>query len=179
MSFLPSNYEAPAGNSSANYFKFTKGENRFRILGSAIVGELYFNNSKKPVRKRVGERIDINDVGVNGIKHFWAFPVLNVSTGTIQIMEITQKTIMSAIKNLEDNPDWGDLTTYDIIVTRTGDDKETTRYTVMPTPKKALDPGVAQYFKDMNINLKALYDGGDPFAATTVNEDVNPNDLPF
>jgi hypothetical protein len=41
----------------------------------------------------------------------------------------------------------------------------------MPAPKEKLDPGITQLYKDMNINLEALFTGDDPFAPAKVSKD--------
>jgi hypothetical protein len=48
--FLPTNYEVPV--SDGNYMKLKIGENRFRVLSSAIVGYEYWTKDNKPVRSR-------------------------------------------------------------------------------------------------------------------------------
>ena len=67
---------------------------------------------------------------------------------------------------------------------RTGEDLET-EYSVIPSPKKKLDPEIAKTFKEMTINLDALYSGENPFEASPKMDDpdgdtvVDPEDLPF
>src|SRR6266568_8756190 len=122
--FLPTGYEVP--KSPSNYMRFEDGENTFRVLSSAIVGFEYWNTDKKPVRfKEAPEDMPANIQVKNGvatkIKPFWAFVVWNYEDKMIQILEITQKTIMVAIKSLVENKKWGSPKGYDITVTRTGE----------------------------------------------------------
>lgn len=170
MTFLPENYELP--ESVGNYMRFEKGANKFRILDKAVIGyegwKTQEDGSKKPVRKRQGEAINVDEVDKEDeIKHFWAFPVYNYQEEKVQILEITQKGIMKEIRALERSKDWGSPLEYDITVTRTGDKLET-RYTVQPSPPKKLDPAITKYYKDLKINLDALFDNEDPFADSKV-----------
>jgi hypothetical protein len=87
----------------------------------------------------------------------------------VQILEITQKTIMNAINALVKSEDWGDPKEYDILITKDGEGKDT-EYHVMPSPKKPADPGVVKFYKDMDIKLDRLYDGEDPFAPDSKKE---------
>lgn len=180
-SFLPTGYTAP--KASGNYFKLEKGENRFRILSSAIIGYEYWTVDKKPVRSRTpfngtpqdAKLEDVKDQQGNVIrrefrpKHFWAFVVWNYAESKIQVMEITQTTIMSAIEALVKNPKWGKPQGYDIVVTATGDgfDRE---YSTVPEPHT--DAPTADI---SNIYLEQLFDGGDPFNATTSDGSPMPN----
>lgn len=171
--FLPSDYKAPA---QSNYLKFADGDNTFRILSAAVVGMEFWKTEvvdgkevRRPVRKHQGEQVDISELEVNKStgdldmpKHFWAFVVLNKGTGDIQVLEITQKGIQKAIRALVESPKWGDPKTYDITVTKTGKGMDT-EYSVMPNPKEALEDGVMETYKGMNIKLEALFDGKDPF----------------
>src|SRR5690349_12062852 len=97
--FLPENYKIP--QSGGAYMKFQPGLNSIRILSSAIVGYEYFTKENKPVRQQEAfEEVpaDIKDGGK--IKPFWAFAVWNYQAKQIQILELTQKSIMTSIKAL-------------------------------------------------------------------------------
>lgn len=165
MSFLPDKYEIP--DSSTGYMKFKQGENKFRVLSSAIIGwETWTeeDGKRKPLRRKMDNPFSTDVVDdPTQIKHFWAFVVWNYNEEKVQILEITQKGIMKSIKALTSDEDWGDPKTYDIVVTREGEGLET-EYQVNPKPKKELDKGITQFYKDLNIDLDALYDGNDPFA---------------
>ena len=163
--FLPKDYEVP--ESPSKYFKFVKGENRFRFLARPIVGNEYWVDEagkRKPVRKRIGEDTDLNEVDSDDqVKHFWAMPVYNYQLKMIQILEITQKSILKELHLLAKDEDWGSPLGYDVVVTKTGEDKET-RYSVKPKPATALDGRVAIEFKGMSkFDIERLFDNGDPF----------------
>ena len=156
MTFLPEGYTTPQGN----YAKLSQGDNTFRILSSAIVGYSYWNTDKKPVRSREEPMSPVNMRPDDKIKHFWAFTIWNYDANKVQILELTQKSIQEAIRALVMNPKWGDPKGYDITISRDGQGLETT-YNVMPNPHSPLDQVIAN--QSIQINLEALYDGGDPF----------------
>ena len=161
-SFLPENYSAPSGNS--NYYKFDKGENRFRILSKPIIGWLDWDN-KKPLRFRMDAKpskpIDSN----KAIKHFWAFVVHDTKSNSIKILEITQSSIQGAISALSKDADWGAPFGYDIKVVKSGDGMET-EYVVNPVPHKPITQEVKDLLAAKPIDLEKLYDGADPFDTT-------------
>ena len=164
--FLPENYKSPEGN----YMKLQDGENTFRVLSSAIVGWEYWNRDNKPVRSekdfvQTPADIRMEDGKPSSIKHFWAFLVYNHRAEKQQILEITQSSIQNAIRALVQNPKWGDPKKYDITITRSGSGFDT-EYTVMPNPHTELE------IKPINVNLNALYTGGDPFANEVTLEDI-------
>jgi hypothetical protein len=168
--FLPAKYELP--DSKSGYMKFKQGANTFRVLSSAIVGYESWveeDGKRKPLRWKMGVSIPVEQ-GENA-KHFWAFNVWNFDEKKVQILEITQKGIMKAIKALTSNEKWGDPKTYNIVVTRTGEGMET-EYQVQPEPKEELDKGIQQFYKDLKINLEALFKGENPF------ESVEDFDIP-
>ncbi len=175
-SFLPADYTAP--KTSGNYFRFVKGENRFRILGPAVVGFEYWTKATKPVRSRspfngIPEDAKLNDEGDFRPKHFWAFVVWNYGEERPQIMEITQTTVMSGIEALVNNKKWGAPTGYDIVIEATGDglDRE---YRVVPEPHteapKADISGIA---------IEELFNGGDPFKGNSGASSEPTEDIPF
>lgn len=169
MSFLPQGYEPPV---SGNYMKFAPGKNRFRILGSAIVGNVFWKTDgekRVPVRRRMGELIRPDELGVDKYgkpeqpKHFWSFAVWNYSASAVQILEVTQKGIQQQIRALTEDEEWGDPTKYDINVTKTGDGLDT-EYQVNPSPAKPLPAEALAAYHAANIDLEALFNNGDPFA---------------
>ena len=163
--FLEKDYKVPASN--MNYFKFQVGENNFRVLSSAITGFIYWTEDKKPIRlkemwKKKPSDIKTEKNGSYRTNHFWAFVVWNYETSNIQIMEITQKTIMNAIKSLVDNKKWGDPKNFDITITKVGEGLET-EYSVMPNPQSEVQKEITEEYKNKPVNLEALFKNGDPF----------------
>lgn len=157
--FNDNNYKMP---STDNYMKFKEGENTFRVLSSAIVGYEYFNTENKPVRSKLpfDETPGIKADGE--VKHFWAFCVWNYSDERVQILQLTQKGIMTFMQNLIQNKRWGLPTEYDITVNRTGSGMNT-EYTYMANPHSVLEDKVAEAWGKANIDLNELYTGGDLF----------------
>lgn len=149
--------------------KFEKGANKFRVLDSAILGYEWWveeGGKRSPERSRTFQ--EAVNRGVEPIKHFWAFPVWNYEESKVQILEITQKGIMSSIKTYVESEDWGDPKGYDLTVKREGDGFDT-EYQVIASPHKALSKEIQAEFANTSINLEALYEGSDPFAV-----DVSP-----
>lgn len=187
--FLGKDYKIPT--SGGNYMKFKQDENPFRILGSAITGFEYWNTDNKPVRSpepitEIPHDIKKDKDGKpTPIKHFWAFPVWNYNDEAVQILEITQKSVMKDLKAYIDNKKWGDPKGYDFVVTRTGEGMDT-EYSVISEPKSELDEKVKKAYEAKSINLKALYTGADPFAGgnpkeldETYPESIDPESVPF
>jgi len=162
MDFLPKSYEVP--ESPSNYMRFDQGDNKFRVLSSAIVGFEYFNKDNKPVRQKESFSEIPSDIKQGGkVKHFWAFVVYNYQAKMVQILELTQKSIMEFIKKNVDNPKWGDPKGYDIIVTREGEGLETSYVTTLE-PHSPVSDEIVNSFMGKEVKLEALYEGKDPFA---------------
>ena len=175
MSFIPNDYKIPESNQ--NYFKFQQGENNFRVLSSAVVGFIYWTENKKPVRlkemwKKKPADIKTEKNGSYSTKPFWSFVIWNYEASAIQIMEITQKTIMRAIKALVDNTKWGDPKNYDLTITKTGEGLET-EYSVMPNPQSKVQKEITDELEEKPVNLEALFENADPF----LNEKITAEDI--
>ena len=160
--FLDKSYEVPEAKS--NYFRFQEGDNRFRVLSSAIVGWEYFTVQNKPVRSETPFEGTPKDIKENGkIKHFWAFVCYDYQSESIKILAITQVSIMEAVKALIDNPKWGNVFMYDINVGRTGEGLET-KYTVQPEPPiREVGDDIKGKYLAAKIDLNKLYTGENPF----------------
>lgn len=185
-------YDIP---STSGYMRFEEGDNRFRILGSfaektAIQGMEYWktvDGKRKPIRlqkKKDGtfpaisvEELELNKFGEpDRPKFFWALPVFNYTESKVQILEVTQKTILQYIMKVIENPKWGDPRDYDIIVTR-GKEGEKTVYTVTNDPKEKLDDAARDQYLSTPIDIYALFRGDDPFKEPGVSdEEMNEAD---
>lgn len=190
--FLTSDYK----EEPSKYMRFKDGENRFRILDSAVFGSEGWSE-RKPVRWHLADpepqvTWDISlDGKVKLPKRFWAMPVYNYEDGAIQILEITQAGIRKSIQALLKNPKWGSVFEYDIVITRSGEGFDT-EYMVTPDPKEKIDEAIVKKYKAMNIDLDQLFTGGDPFGTKAdkdekvsepvkeeLTDDVDPKDIPF
>ena len=175
MSFLPKNYTLPTSNSGGNYTKLAQGKTTIRVIGSAITGWVGWtdeNGKRSPHRSKEQPPMGKFE---DRAKHFWAFPVYNHDTNGVQILEITQRGIQDALRELIADKEWGDPKKYDVVIKRDGEGLETS-YVVVPKPPSDLDDDAITMIKAKlpTINIDALYDGGDPFTESTDATDEEP-----
>jgi hypothetical protein len=173
--WLPGGYEVP--KSGGNYLKFDEDTTKFRVMSQPVMGYEYWNGDNKPVRskepiKDVPEDARLDD-GKFKPKHFWAFVVWNYKDTKLQILEITQATIQRAIQDLVMSEDWGDPRDFDLTVTGKGEGLER-KYTVQPSPHKVVPEDAKHAVRETPINLEALFDGSDPFAAVEITKEDTP-----
>lgn len=159
--FLPQDYKVPSNPSA--YTKLAQGNNKFRILNSPITGWQYFTTDNKVVRSKDRFAETPNIANDRKQEHFWAMPIYNYETKQLEILTLTQKTIMNTIEAYSNNPDWGNPMQYDITINKKGE-KLTTEYNVIPSPAKEMSDEVKAAIKP--LNLEALYTGGNPFDVT-------------
>ena len=160
--FPSSDYKVPI---TSNYMRLVEGTNTFRVMSSAIVGWEYFSKDMKPVRNREPFEEYPTDIKVGGkVSHFWAFVVWNYEAKKIQVLELTQKSIMNPIESLVKNPKWGSPKGYDITITRKGTGLSDTEYNVVPEPHSDAPDEAVKNYEALKINLDALYSNLDPFA---------------
>lgn len=174
MNFLPKKYEVPAGPS--NYLRFEQGENKFRILASPVLGLVGWKKNDKgenrPVRVPHGESMPVDKVdNPEEVRHFWAMPVWNFKTESVQVLEITQKTIQRTLRALSRDEEWGSPLEYSLSVVREGEGMKT-EYQVIPSPPSKLTEKIKNAYKEVKIDLTALFRNEDPFG-----KDITANDL--
>jgi len=161
--FFPTDdYKVPVTNDYLN--KFPQGDTTFRVLSSVVIGYEYFNKDNKPIRQKeqfTTAPADIKDGGTP--KHFWACVVWNYEAERVQILEIAQKSIMTAIKALVDNTKWGSPKGYDITINRKGTTMNDTEYSVMPNPHTEISDAIKAAYEARPVNLEGLFNGADPF----------------
>ncbi len=176
MNFIPKGYDKV---SQSNYMKFQDGANKVRFLTEPITGyEYWIDKSEsvvarnklageggKPMRAKTYDDFDMEQR--SAMKPFAAATVWNYEVEKVQILQVKQVGIMNALSALVESESWGDVTGYDVVITRTktGPDPMNVEYSVMPEPKKDLDKAALDAYEESNINLEALYAGDDPFSS--------------
>jgi len=181
MAFLSNIQPSPSGG-SGNYYRFTQGENKFRIVGSSdttppglIQGMIGWGEdnegNRKPFRWRMGE--DAPREFAEKPREFFAFLVWNYEEACVQILELTQAGLKTELVTLAEDKEWGDPRKYDIAIIRNGEGIETS-YVMTPKPHKKLPAAAVAMVKATTVNLEALYDGGDPFDDAPVATPATP-----
>src|SRR3990167_3581335 len=165
-------------NASSQFAKLQDGVNRFRFL-TDVVGGWEGWKDKKPFRhegevcKIKPEQVDVNQNGKPAINYFWAMVVWNYSEKKVQVLEITQKTILGPLYDLEQNPDWGDIKGYDIEINRKKEGDKTS-YTVLGIPPKLLSKEIQTAYAETKVDLTKLFEGEYPMDA----EEIPREDVP-
>lgn len=175
MSFLPKEYQS-AANSGGLYLNpsATKdAENntiKFRLLGKASMTYQRFTDENKPVRttqldELKGDKFpDVNaKTGYDNKPQLVVFaPCLDRADGEVKLFSAHQKGILSAIEELSNNEDWGDLTGYDISIKRL-DNGGKVSYTVSPIPHKPLDEDALEKLNSLGYDPESYAEGGNAF----------------
>ena len=173
---IPKNTVIPSNG--GQFAKLKEGENRFRVLSDIVLGWEGWKNNK-PFRHEGAvcqikpEQVDLNQNGNLNINYFWAMAVWNYTEKRVQTLQLTQKTIMTPLNNLEQNEDWGDLKNYDVIINKQKVGDKTT-YTVLGIPPKPLSSEIEKEYKDSKIDLTKLFKSEYPMA-----EEQPVDDVPF
>ena len=181
MNYLPENDKELV---KSNYMKLSNETNTFRILSKIIAGYEWWEDvtledgaqGRKPSRVKDDGAVPVEFA--EEVKFFWAFVVWNFDLKKIQILEVKPKSIRDRMRTYINNPKWGDPTEYNFVVTKTGVGKET-RYETIAEPKEKFDKEIIEKYKSMNVNLEELFTGGDPFADSQSDEEINLDNIPF
>lgn len=162
---LPQNTTIPTTQSN-QFAKLQDGKNKFRILSDVIVGWEGWKD-RKPFRHPGAEckiddnQVDLNQSGKPNKNYFWAMVVWNYSENRVQTLQLTQKTIMNPLYDLEQNSDWGDLKNYDIEINKKKDGDKTS-YSVLGIPPRALSKDIKEAYEASTFDLNKLFDGEYP-----------------
>lgn len=159
--WFPEGYDVPVAES--NFMNLEDGDNTFRILSKPVMGYEYWDTENKPHRSPTNWETQPADIRIekdgkpSKIKHFWNFLVFDYKTNAIKTYEVTQTTIMKALKALIENPKWGSPTKYDITINKTG--KELlTKYAVVPNPHTALTPEIEEAKAKSDLDPQSIFE---------------------
>jgi hypothetical protein len=172
--FLPNDYDIP--QSGGNFMRLQDGENKIRILSKPIIGWVDWKDKQAyrfPMKSKPEKPMDKNP-----IKHFWAFLVWNYNAQAVQILEITQQTIQTAIVNLSKDDDWGAPFDYDIKIIKKGKDLQT-EYSLTPGQKRPVPDEIQKAALEKPCYLEAMFSGADPWVVTDKQTELAFAGLPF
>lgn len=161
QSFLPKNYETPAG--SSDFFKLEEGKNLIRIMSDARIGWEGWKDNKPFRREGVEKNIEDDEVDIDEkfskkpkINHIWAFIVWDYQSESLKLFTLTQKTIMKGIDALVRDEDWGDPTDYDISIEKVVTGNRTS-YNVQAKPKKPISKEIKDAMRDTELDTESIF----------------------
>lgn len=179
---LPKNTSIP--KSSGQFMKLENGNNKFRVLSDVVIGWEGWKDGK-PFRHEGDtcqikpHQVDTDQMsGKPKINYFWAMSVWNYQDEKVQVLQLTQKTVMGPLFDLEENEDWGDLKDYDVTVTKTKEG-DRTKYSVMPSPKKQVSKEIAEAYAEAKPDLSKLFAGEYPIAEKEDGGVIGNDSVPF
>jgi hypothetical protein len=106
--------------------------------------------------------------GTADVKFAIAVPVYNYESGKVQVLQITQKSILKEIDQISQMEDYENLLEWDITISKKGSGL-LTEYTVRPVPRKKgsqehIDAAWLEA-KSEGFDISRLLTGGNPFKA--------------
>ena len=106
--------------------------------------------------------------GTADIKFAIAVPVFNYDAGTVQVMSLTQKSILRELDAISQEEDYSDLMAWDFTLSKKGTGL-TTEYKLRPAPrKKGSQDHIDSAWDEAKTNgfdISRLLTGGNPFKA--------------
>lgn len=178
---IPKDTKIPT--SSGQFAKLQDGKNRYRFLSDIVLGWEGWKNNK-PFRhegqecKIKPEQVDLNKNNQPNINYFWAFVVWNYNEKKVQILQLTQKTIMNPLYEMEQTEEWGDLKGYDIEIIKAKVGDKTT-YTVQGIPPKPISVEIEKAYSETKVDLNKLFEGEYPIEENFSFVEADPNGILF
>ncbi|MDF9799090.1 hypothetical protein OKW21_004353 [Catalinimonas alkaloidigena] len=163
------------------FMKMEYGKNRFRFVGGPVSGFIFYGTMEredgtettKPYRRRevdgefsVEEMINRNaklkkDGEMERQKYFIASLVYNYQKEKLQVLEITQKSVLKALKSYVESEEYGHPSGYDLTVEKKGEGLNTD-YTVVVSPPKPLSAEIETALGEVSCDLEKIFEGEYP-----------------
>jgi hypothetical protein len=149
---------------TGKYAKLVEGANKFRLFDMVDGWEVWGDKAdggRTVTRYPMAELNDIAKDDRNAAKYFRAYKAWNYKAEKVQILNLTQRSIIEPIIAYTHNDKWGDPVSglFDLVINRTGEGLDTA-YTVQADPK---EPFSWKGKEDPTLDLTALYRNEDPF----------------
>jgi len=183
MSFEP----IPEPSASSDYLRIKENEkHRIRIMGTSkdpatfVQGWEAWGDDNKPHRMPYVLNQpcpkELRDMDRDGKpKLFWMFTVWHVELEKPMVFEVTQQTIKNQILSYSSNPKWGDPSCYVLEIGRTGTGMETVYTVIAEPPVEAPAKAVTDAMTAAAIDVRVVFDDGNPFGALVVGDDDQVN----
>jgi hypothetical protein len=159
MSIFPEDNKY-AGNTDYFKAKIEGQPYRIRIIGPGVVGWENWSEDGRPSRGFLADKPRVGPYPLKPVREFTALLVWNYDLEKIQIWHVTQAKVKKSLEKMEGMK--GDATTYDMLITRFGDGKDTA-YTLKALPVSHVPNEALECLELEPVNLYALYVGKDPF----------------
>lgn len=102
------------------------------------------------------------------VKFAIAVPVYNYETSSVQVMQLSQKSLQNDLDDISQMEDYADLLTWDFVMGKEGNGLET-RYSLRPAPRKKGSQGtIDSAWADAlsgGFDISRILTGGNPFKA--------------
>ena len=175
VNFFDQGHEIP--DKRNQFMKFVQGKNRIRFIGNPVSGFVFFGKTKredgsetvKPYRRRESEgefsleemiNRDVRmkpDGEIEGQKYFVMGLVYNYQKEKLQVLEITQKSILKALKSYVESEEYGHPSGYDLTIEKKGDGLNT-EYTVVVSPPKPLSAEIVESVGNTSCELQKIFE---------------------
>lgn len=179
-----------SGNSGGGYLALSKlpdgGSVRFAMLsdeplefyecwgtcdGASKPFRFDFEPTPEDVTSEMGDfepREGRGGPGTIDVKFAIAVPVYNYESGKVQVLQITQKSILKEMDSISQMEDYAELLSWDFSISKKGSGL-TTEYTVRPVPRKKgsqehIDAAWLEA-KSEGFDISRLLSGANPFKA--------------
>ncbi|WKN44281.1 hypothetical protein [Tunicatimonas pelagia] len=179
VNFFEQGHEIPEKRNQ--FMKFAPGKNRLRFVGNPVSGFVFFGKIERedgsetirPFRRTESEgEFSLEEminrdarIGKDGElekqKYFVAGLVYNYQKAKLQILEITQKSILKALKSYVDSEEYGHPAGYDLTINKQGDGLNTD-YSVVASPPKPLSNEIETLVGETSCDLDKLFAGEYP-----------------
>ena len=179
INFFNPGHEIP--DKRSQFMRFESGKNRIRFIGNPVSGFVFFGKLKredgtetvKPFRRRESEgefslkEMINNDVRmkkdgeIEGQKYFVMGLVYNYQKEKLQVLEVTQKSILKALKSYVESEEYGHPSGYDLTIEKSGEGLNT-EYNVIVSPPKHLASEVADLAGETSCDLQKVFSGEYP-----------------
>ena len=179
INFFDRGHEIPEKRNQ--FMRFESGKNRVRFIGNPVSGFVFFGKveredgteTTRPYRRResegefsLEEMINRNarmkkDGEIEGQKYFVMGLVYNYQKEKIQVLEVTQKSILKALKSYVDSEEYGHPSGYDLTIEKSGEGLNT-EYTVIVSPPKPLSSEIEDLVGETSCDLQKVFAGEYP-----------------
>lgn len=113
-------------------------------------------------------RMNREGTGFEPVKFALALAAYNFDAGQIQVLQLSQKSLIRELDAISQMPDYDDITAIDFLLGKEGSGLNT-EYKLTPVPrKKGADKAIAEAWEEARsagFDLGRLLEGGDPFKA--------------
>jgi len=151
--------------SGSAFYELEQGQNEVRIVSDFVWGYKYDYANRAEAKEKKYPFYPVGSKEAKELSHkltlVAAMVLFDYKSGDLKSFNIHQKKILNPMRAYVENDKYGDLTGYDIVISKTGEGRDV-EYSVIANPPEAMGKEVKEALEGTTIKMDNVFNSESP-----------------